>query len=196
MRSRWKREESAVLLERILAWRVSQQRLPSEPQKSMGFTVTAWSGTGAQQHDLLLEETERDIAPDVAIQIDHHRIGARESVVQLGIASCGSIWMVKGLNSRPSFSTSHGQRQLKSGLHRQNGRCSCQRTLILPSRLTAAMRERARSRRKTALAFFTRASSASPVARVCATSSATQRVHVANSRKRQPTTLSSIGSIA
>ena len=33
---------------------------------------------------LLLEEAERDVAPDVAVEVDQDRVGAREGVVQLG----------------------------------------------------------------------------------------------------------------
>ena len=64
---------------------LASPRLPSEFSKSIGLTLCGIvdEPTSPSRH-LLPEVAERHVAPDVAIEVDQHRVGARDRVEELG----------------------------------------------------------------------------------------------------------------
>ena len=84
VRSRCQRETGS-LSARCCSSALASPRLPSEFSKSIGLTLCGIVDEPiSPAFSLLLEIAERDVAPDVAIEVEQDRIRARESVEQLG----------------------------------------------------------------------------------------------------------------
>lgn len=89
------RQEIGSFSAKVLEHGIGQAKVAFRTSKSIGLTLCGMvEGDDFTSLDLLLEETEGDVTPDIAIEVNQDAVGAGKGIEQFSSASCGSIWMV------------------------------------------------------------------------------------------------------
>ena len=155
VRSRCQRETGSF----SARWRSSalaRPRLPSEFSKSIGLTLCGIvDDPTSPSLDSLAEIAERDIAPQVAVEIDQDRVDARERIEQLG----QTVMRLDLRRVRIEFETERPRRAAPTALPVDIGIGDAMRVVVAHRAIDLALdrhvgeRRHRRSRRATTLAI-------------------------------------------